>query len=318
MSLAVLGVDAIAEQIYRVLATRVNATSAEIAEQLGLPADAVAAAVEAMAVAGLVAHSATDPSRYIAAPPSVAIGPMLVAQREELRRAEQTLADMAEIYRVSVSNQAVRELLEVVSGVEPVRHRAEQVQAGAVREVLAFVTAQTIAMTREENESEPAAVGRGVRYRIVMERDVLVQPGALDIAMGASGDGEEIRIVPSLPTKLIIADRAVALLPVNGEVPSAVVVREAGVTHALVALFEMVWARATPLNVAVADITPGHDPMDGKILALLLAGLTDQAVATQLGVSMRTVARRIRHLMDIAGVQTRLQLGCHAARAGWV
>jgi len=33
---------------------------------------------------------------------------------------------------------------------------------------------------------------------------------------------------------------------------------------------------------------------------------------------MRTVARRIRHLMDLAGVQTRLQLGCHAARAGWV
>ncbi|MFD7835401.1 helix-turn-helix domain-containing protein [Streptomyces sp. NPDC059761] len=54
-----------------------------------------------------------------------------------------------------------------------------------------------------------------------------------------------------------------------------------------------------------------------RILALLLAGLTDQAVATQLGVSPRTLQRRLRRLMDMAGVRTRMQLGGHAVRNGW-
>jgi hypothetical protein len=33
---------------------------------------------------------------------------------------------------------------------------------------------------------------------------------------------------------------------------------------------------------------------------------------------MRTVQRRVRHLMDVAKVETRMQLGFHAARRGWL
>ena len=49
----------------------------------------------------------------------------------------------------------------------------------------------------------------------------------------------------------------------------------------------------------------------------MLAGLTDQAVAGQLDLSLRTVQRRLRWLQDLAGVQTRMQLGWHAARHDW-
>ncbi|MET7644039.1 hypothetical protein ABZS83_10405 [Streptomyces sp. NPDC005426] len=37
-----------------------------------------------------------------------------------------------------------------------------------------------------------------------------------------------------------------------------------------------------------------------------------------LGLSPRTLHRRLRHLMDLAGVRTRMQLGGHAVRHGWV
>jgi hypothetical protein len=52
-----------------------------------------------------------------------------------------------------------------------------------------------------------------------------------------------------------------------------------------------------------AAVPPGANPVesDRKILALLLAGLTDQAVANQLDLSLRTLQRRLRHLMDAAG-----------------
>ncbi|MFN8167867.1 MAG: hypothetical protein U0S36_03690 [Candidatus Nanopelagicales bacterium] len=45
--------------------------------------------------------------------------------------------------------------------------------------------------------------------------------------------------------------------------------------------------------------------------------MTDQALAGQLGLSLRTVQRRIRVLMDKAGVDTRIQLGWYAGRANW-
>ncbi|WP_405696295.1 hypothetical protein [Streptomyces sp. NBC_01185] len=48
------------------------------------------------------------------------------------------------------------------------------------------------------------------------------------------------------------------------------------------------------------------------------AGLTDPTAAAQLGLSPRTPHRRLRRLMDIAGVRTRIQLGGHAVRHGWV
>ncbi|MFI6950139.1 helix-turn-helix domain-containing protein [Streptomyces sp. NPDC050422] len=47
-------------------------------------------------------------------------------------------------------------------------------------------------------------------------------------------------------------------------------------------------------------------------------GLTDPTAATQLGLSPRTLHRRLRRLMDLAGVRTRMQLGGHAVRHGWV
>ncbi|MFF8828103.1 helix-turn-helix domain-containing protein [Streptomyces sp. NPDC015131] len=60
------------------------------------------------------------------------------------------------------------------------------------------------------------------------------------------------------------------------------------------------------------------DGTDLEILALLLAGLTDASVAKQLGLGLRTVQRRVRGLMEAAGVTTRLQLGWAAYRLGWV
>ncbi|MDG6103665.1 hypothetical protein Daura_34755 [Dactylosporangium aurantiacum] len=61
----------------------------------------------------------------------------------------------------------------------------------------------------------------------------------------------------------------------------------------------------------------GLEPLGTRIGALLLAGLTGQAIAGQLDPSLRTVQRRIHALTHRAGAGTRIQLGWHAARNGW-
>ena len=91
---------------------------------------------------------------------------------------------------------------------------------------------------------------------------------------------------------------------------------------ALLALFDRVWRDGLPLVLGTSGLVEGTSDalpeLDSRILGLLLAGLTDHAVANQLNLSMRTVQRRVRALMDMVAADTRLQLGYHAARRGWI
>lgn len=57
---------------------------------------------------------------------------------------------------------------------------------------------------------------------------------------------------------------------------------------------------------------------DCKVLSLLVAGVSDKAIATQMGLSRRTVQRRIQHMVALAGATTRMQLVWCAARRGWL
>jgi DNA-binding NarL/FixJ family response regulator len=60
------------------------------------------------------------------------------------------------------------------------------------------------------------------------------------------------------------------------------------------------------------------DQAERGVLSLLLSGMTDQAIAAHVGVGHRSVQRTVRRLMDLAGVSTRIELGWHAHRYGWL
>lgn len=47
---------------------------------------------------------------------------------------------------------------------------------------------------------------------------------------------------------------------------------------------------------------------------LLAAGMKDEVMARELGVSVRTLSRRIALLMDEMGARTRFQVGMQAAK----
>ena len=64
--------------------------------------------------------------------------------------------------------------------------------------------------------------------------------------------------------------------------------------------------------------SPAPPAQDAHLLALMAAGLKDEVVARQLGLSLRTVRRRIARLMDELGADTRFQAGIEAARRGWL
>jgi hypothetical protein len=190
--------------------------------------------------------------------------------------------------------------------------------------VCALVTGTPVAVTGSENDAEERAATRGVRYRVVLERAVLEQPDGMTELTAALDRDEQVRVVDEVPTKLVVADRSLALVPLTGRSaePAALVVHASGLLELLSGLFESVWREALPLRLGAAggaeQPPDGPDAADLEILSLLLAGMTDASVAKQLDLGLRTVQRRVKGLMELAGVTTRLQLGWHAYERGWV
>ncbi|MGW1004965.1 helix-turn-helix domain-containing protein [Streptomyces sp. NPDC002520] len=341
--LQALGLGPAEEAVYTALLAQPTASARELARQTGLAAAETARVLADMETRGLVSagteaeRGAPDsadrgvgpqPARYRLTPPSVALAPFLVEQRNALHQAESAFSILIEQYRSSAVHSAGG-VVEVVVGVEQVAHRFHQLERGAQRELLLFLVGEPVAVPREDADmSESVALDRGVDFRVVAAKDYLDGPGVARDVRAAITAGLELRLVDSLPLKMVVSDRERAMVPLDmadsGGEPSAIVVHRSGLLTALVHLFEKEWAQARPLRTTTTGVCaePAADerPTTGEleVLALLLAGFSDRRAASQLGVSIRTVERRTRRLMDLAGADSRLQLGWHAARAGWL
>ncbi|MEV6168730.1 helix-turn-helix domain-containing protein [Streptomyces sp. NPDC051954] len=322
--LAAIGLDETHESAYRALVSVGAADVPDLARRLTLGEYDTERALRRLERHGLAAQSPARPGRWVAAPPGVALGALLTQQRHELEQAELAAALLAEEYRAAAAEPAVHDLVEVVTGSAAVSQRFLQLQLGASQEVCALVTGNPVVVTGTENGAEEQAAGRGVRYRVVVERSVLDLPHGITELSAALGRDEQVRMVDQVPTKLVVADRTLAMVPLTSQTaePAALVVHASGLLELLCGLFESVWRDALPLRIGATGVSQddpdGPDGTDLEILSLLLAGLTDASVAKQLDLGLRTVQRRVKRLMELSGVATRLQLGWHAYERGWV
>lgn len=321
----VLGLTSDQAAAYRELVAVPSASSEELAERLGRTAVEAAGLLTALEKAGLAARSSGDQARFVAAPPAIAMGALLVKRQNEMKLAELELDALEDTYRMSAAGRGAADVVDVVHGAEAVARRFEMLQLGARREVMAFVKPPTAVVSAPENRAEDQAVARGVIYRVVTERRALDDPAYLVAMEQGIEDGEQVHVTENVPLKLVIIDRTTAFLPMASAAGptggGALVVREGGLLDALIALFETLWSRSIPVTVQAGTVTEkangAIDELDAKILQLLLAGFTDLAVSKTVGTSLRSVQRRVHALMELAGVQTRMQLGWQASAQGW-
>jgi DNA-binding NarL/FixJ family response regulator len=119
-------------------------------------------------------------------------------------------------------------------------------------------------------------------------------------------------VLPDLPLSLYLSDDKLAVLPLRDHAETAaVIVHPSALLDALVKLFEGLWRRALPLFSPVEEQRASADQQ--RLVTLLLSGLTDEAIARQLGLSHRTVQRRVAAFMADLGAHTRFQAGVKAA-----
>ncbi|MDT0394841.1 MULTISPECIES: helix-turn-helix transcriptional regulator [Streptomyces] len=334
MTLEAAGVTGPEETVYRLLVTMGRATVREVADRAGLPDGHAQRLLDALAAKGMISQNDGLPRHYRATPPDVALLPRLKRRADALDLARAEAAGLVESYRETMRRGDAGQLIEVITGAEALRQHLRQIQDGARDEMLWFCKAQYVAMPSGSNRAEYEALERGVRYRVLYEKAFFDDEGAVDNVVEGVRAGELARAVPHLPLRLAVADRAIAVCPLvpggphgSPDEPTSALVRDSNLLAALIALFERYWEDAVPLVVddtgSVAG-TDGAGPADSltatdrRLLALLVAGVTDKAVASQMGLSRRTVQRRIQRMMELAGATTRMQLAWQAARRGWL
>ncbi|MFI2210969.1 DNA-binding response regulator [Streptomyces sp. NPDC020141] len=128
----------------------------------------------------------------------------------------------------------------------------------------------------------------------------------------------DARVTDSIPFPIIVADRAVAAVPLDLGLfhKGMLVIRDPVLVQALVRTHRAWWETGEDLGPrTVPRVLP---PPQREVLQALLAGLTDDAAAVKLGMSRRTYSRRVGELLADLGTTSRFRAGAEAARRGWI
>jgi hypothetical protein len=275
--LSALGLSPAQEAAYELLISHRRATVAELAPHWPL-VGSLELVLDSLVAAGLVRESA---GRYTAVAPRAVFDTMLATDWRRLRDAREYAEVLARDHRAQARVTAT-DVVEVVTGAETVHTRLLRELRSARQELRCLV-------------GSPAFAG--------LERDLGVPVRSLYRSAAPPG----ARVLTSVPVTLFLVDDRLAILPVDedryGE-PAALVVSPSELHKAMVLLFEGLWERA-------ATSSPASET--DRLIELLLAGLTDEAIGRTLGVSTRTAQRRIADLMDSGGARSRFQAGVQAA-----
>ncbi|MGH2711880.1 MAG: helix-turn-helix transcriptional regulator [Actinomycetota bacterium] len=270
---------------------------------------------------GLITPSADRPPRLFPAPPEAALEILILERQEELEAIRVHAARLAEMVRSSIQRTRPGELVEVITGLPAVGERFAQMQRTARQELLIF-DKPPYAWSGGQNTAELDLLARGIECRTVYDRTSLELEGRPDAVAVYVERGEQARVFDGIPVKMAIVDRRVGLIPLNIAEPGsggAIQVHASALLDALAMFFETIWERAAPIQSAPSDgsvPTAGRDA--SRVLELMAMGLKDQTIARELGVSERTLDRRISELLHQLGAGTRFQAGVLAGQRGWI
>lgn len=164
-------------------------------------------------------------------------------------------------------------------------------------------------------ETQEPAMARGVKVYGLYSAEVLDDPVGLEVVRQSIAAGEQARLLQTVPFSFMVVDsRVVTLTPPyeHFETRQAVVLRNPALVHALEQLFDVLWEQGIPLS-SEADLVPDRE-QEERLLVLLAQGHSDRMIARHLGISERTLTRRLTALQERLSARSRFQLGYQAAR----
>ncbi|MCX4770292.1 transcriptional regulator [Streptomyces sp. NBC_01285] len=325
--LEAVGVSPFDEGVYRAVLSGSQSAVRDLAESAGAGVARTGQALKRLAGLGLVQR--VGRSQWEAVSPQSALSALLNRRRSEVETAfagvETGFADLRRLHRAGQLRSDPGSLVEVLTGREVMMRKIEELSRSVTTHLWTLDKPPYLEQVGQPHFDERNSATtrewaeRGVDIRGVYCLESIEPPGRLGTILNLAAAGERSRLLPHLPLKARIVDRRVAVVPLaGGSKDSIVLVHPSGLLDGLMELFEAYWERAEPLLSEGPDVVEGPSEEELVLVRLLHSGYKDQAIARQLGVSVRTATRRVAALMQRLDAGTRFQAGVKARERGWV
>ncbi|MFG2816497.1 LuxR C-terminal-related transcriptional regulator [Streptomyces sp. NPDC048410] len=323
------GLESHVEAVYRGMLTDPGLGVVESGERLGLEEAAVRDALDQLVDLGLLRDSREVKGGLRPVSLQVGVEVILRRQEEELASRQQQLARSRAAAAAAVAEYAsLRPNTEVdgaerLVGLDAIQDRLEVLASQLTSECWSITPggAQSPASRAASRPLDEDALRRGIRMRTVYQDSVRNDPETLAYTRWLTEEGGQVRTSPVLPSRLLVFDRSVAVVPIDpaNSRAGALCTRSPGIVASLISLFEQTWRSAVPLGAdrSKSDET-GLTCSERELLKLLASGLTDEAAGKRLGVSLRTVRRQMSALMERLNASSRFEAGLKAAQRGWL
>ncbi|MER5319672.1 helix-turn-helix transcriptional regulator [Streptosporangium roseum] len=303
-----------------------RATCAELADATDRSPEALRRELTSLVRLGVVDEQGGE---YLARHPAAALG-RLVAERldrlaAESRRIDTVLGSIRGFihqYDAGLDYQTGQFAVDLVGGADELYESVigMALQAPPLEMLSAVPDSRTVSDFAHRYADQWIAAQRTglLSSRTVIPVHTLEIPGLRDKLDQFERAGAQVRTLDVVPSWFLVAGDDAAGMPAQwgGTLAENAynfhLVRAAIVVASLRSLFEELWTRAAPL--------PWTHRGDGVVRVLRLAaqGVSDEMIARQLGLSVRTVRSRFADAMAELGAQSRFQAGVEAARRGWL
>ena len=320
-ALEVWGLDETAEAVYRFALRHPGSDAADVCQRLRLTDDTVAQALRQLVELTLVTDA---PTGLQAAPPTTVLASLvqneirtLDDRRARLDGVRAGLAAFSVDFLAGQTRSWSTVPFEVLAEQDAIQ-TFEDLQRGSEGEILtchAVDEIEAVPQSFYELVREQLRAGRAMRA--VYPASIVDDPGKLAYVRSWAAAGEQVRLLPAPVREIGVYGDQAALISSRweGQAGSMIVIRAPAMIAILRELFERYWERAIPIGrVGSSD----GDDLQSRMLELLMMGAKDETIARHLGVSLRTVRRRISEFMDEMGATTRFQAGLEAGRRGLV
>lgn len=317
--MAVLGFDAAAEELYRTLLRHSPTTVAAVAGAVRRPLQDVVTEVRRLESVGLVdLHGET----VVAAAPDQALRRVIDDEGRRLRSVQEQLDALRRMLPgLAAEHMVAGEPRGEAVGIEVVEHDrivevVQSLTARASGDLLWIRPDQWRIPEGQVIDSWVSELLRsGRRSRVIYPARALEE--ASDAVRRRAELGERVRLLADVPGRLaVLGEAAILREDLAGGSGRVLVVRQPALVAVARALFEELWQRA--LAVPGLEDEVSQSSARQLLLERLARGVKDEQIARELGLSLRTVRRRVAAVLDELGAASRFQAGVEAVRRGWI
>lgn len=252
-------------------------------------------------------------------PELVPVDPETAAAQLERRAAAElvrtaTLRDqwqpLTTAYRAARAWSDEKSLVQYVRGKEAIGQQLQLLLSGKVHRVRTIQPGgpRPAELIKGAVAEELALRGRGITRQILYQDSQRNHAPTAHFVRAVTEAGVAVRTLPYLPDRTFLIDD-VAMYPLAGDNEVAVFNREPSMVALLNRQFEQIWDRATPFGDAPETGREAQFSNEQRrIMRLLVGGMTTEAIASTLAVSLRTVNRQLEKMRSIFSAQSLAEL----------